>query len=38
MESIDIPGLAHTLVNLLGTARQFLTEPWTFYQIVIIAG
>jgi len=37
MDNIDIPGFAHTLVTFWGTAKAYLAQPWTFYQILIVA-
>jgi small-conductance mechanosensitive channel len=36
MDTIDIPGFAHTLVTFWGTAKAYLAQPWAFYQILIV--
>ena len=37
MDSVDIPGLAQILVNFWGTAKAYFVQPWTFYQLLIVA-
>ncbi|MDF1609637.1 mechanosensitive ion channel [Hoeflea sp. YIM 152468] len=37
MDSIDIPDLAQALVIFWGTAKAYFAQPWTFYQILIVA-
>lgn len=37
MDSIDIPGFAQTALTFWGTAKAYFAQPWTFYQILIVA-
>ena len=37
MDSIDIPAYAQTLVSFWSEASTYLAQPWTFYQILIVA-
>lgn len=38
MDSIDIPATAQTLVTFWDKTSAYLAQPWTFYQILILAG
>ncbi|AKH99486.1 Mechanosensitive ion channel [Hoeflea sp. IMCC20628] len=37
METIDLPRFAQDFLTLLDTAKAYFAQPWTFYQIGIIA-
>ncbi|MEP3439706.1 MAG: mechanosensitive ion channel domain-containing protein [Hoeflea sp.] len=37
MDNIDIPGFAQSLVSVWATAVAYFAQPWTFYQILMIA-
>lgn len=37
MEILDLPRLAQSLMTALDTGKAYFAQPWTFYQIAIVA-
>ncbi|WP_412049726.1 mechanosensitive ion channel family protein [Hoeflea sp. Naph1] len=37
MDTIDIPNMVQTVAALLKAGRSYVVQPWTFYQLLIIA-
>jgi small-conductance mechanosensitive channel len=37
MDTVDIPAFAHTIATTWQTAKAYFAQPWTFYQILIVA-
>ncbi|MDP2148414.1 MAG: mechanosensitive ion channel [Parvibaculum sp.] len=38
MEPTDIAGLSQTLIALLEAGKTYFAQPWTYYQLAIVAG